>query len=536
MSEKQRSFVKGAATLAIAGLIAKVLGAIYRIPLFNLLGDSGMGVYFKAFPIYSWLLVISMAGLPNAVAKMVAERISAGDRNGAHRVFVIALRLLLVLGLVTTSVMLLFAHQFALIAEEPLAELSIAAIAPALFFVAAMSAYRGYFQGMHNMKPTAITQIAEQIIKMIFGFYLASRFMPLGIEYSAAGALLGITISEMLSWILIMIIYSKQKREWHLDASRYVNREPAKNIIHNLTKLAVPILIGSSIMPLTLYADSLIVTRMLEIAGFTEDIALGLFGIMTGAINTLVNMPAVLSLSLCVSLVPTIAAANYRADHRSIVRNSSTGLKYAILIGLPAAVGMSMLSEQIISLLFGSSLTLEKIYIGGQLLRYIAPGILFLSIVQTTNGAFQGLGKVAVPVISLGVGAAVKVILNIVLVSNPAINIYGASISTAVCYFIAAIINLVLLNRITGMRINLQNHIIKPLLASGGMALILWLLISFFGHMLGDKLTALTGVLLGIPVYFILLPITGCLTKDEIIRLPMGRTIYTFFNRIGAIK
>ena len=189
----------------MAGVLVKVIGVVYRVVLGRFIGDGGLGIYYKAFPIYAYLLVLSTAGIPPAVSKLVAQYRAKGDKGGAQKVFRTALTLTAILGFVIALTLFIFREPVANLSHEPRAALAIGYIAPAIFFVAVLSVIRGYFQGMHHMFPTAMSQMVEQIGKVVMGLYFASMFLPQGIAYGAAGAVLGMTLSEALA-LLIMVI------------------------------------------------------------------------------------------------------------------------------------------------------------------------------------------------------------------------------------------------------------------------------------------------------------------------------------------
>ena len=211
MSDKTKTFVKGAAILGILGIICKVIGAVFRIPLANIIGTQGMAYYQIVYPIYALILVISTAGLPAAIAKMVSERRAVDDFKGAKEVFLTSFRLLLIVGIFSTALMLVISGPLARLLGLPDAKVAFMAISPALFFVAIISSYRGYFQGMQMMSPTGFSQLVEQLVKLGAGLWIAKKLLVFGPEYAGAGALLGVSISEVLALVLLLILYSAKK-------------------------------------------------------------------------------------------------------------------------------------------------------------------------------------------------------------------------------------------------------------------------------------------------------------------------------------
>lgn len=509
-------FVQGAAILGIAGLLVKIIGAVYRIPLANIVGESGMAYYEVAYPYYSWLLVISSAGLPTAISKLVSERIALGDIVGAKRVFRAALRLLFVIGIVTAVLLFVLSSPIANLSGAAPARYSLMALSPALLFVSVMCAYRGYLQGMQCMTGTAISQIVEQLIKLIFGFGLAFLFVktrPDAPEFAAMGALIGVSVSELVALAVIKFYYDARIRNRSLPVC--VSTKGAKSglrgsIIKRLLAIAIPITIGASIMPVTGIADSVFIINFLE----KHDIAMGIaeeianenarvaYTVLRSYVTPLINMPAVLTLSLSMSLVPAISQAVTRKEKRIVNAASRTGIKLAMFIGAPCAAGLFILGGPIMSLLYSAVRNNQDRFIQAQQVMYIAAvGVLFLSLVQTLTGIIQGLGKPRVPVYFLALGGIVKVVSMVILMQFTSMGILGAALSTVLCYAVAGIADTVYVIRKTRMNISYTDTFAKPLFSSivmGFAVFAVYTLGSKLGH---PTLATLASLCVGVAVY-----------------------------------
>ena len=538
MTEKQKSFVKGAAILGIAGLIVKVIGAVFRIPLVNAVGTEGMGYYNVAYPVYALLLVISTAGIPTAISKMVSERAAVGDYTAAHNTFRVALRLLILVGVFSSAVMFAASTWIAnSIVLQPKGTLSLMAISPALFFVAALSAYRGYFQGMQLMAPTALSQVIEQVGKLIFGLYLAYLWMPAGPEYGAAGALVGVSISEVCALVYMMGMYRRRKREIMraVDKGRLGRGDlKPKPIVKKLLLIAIPVTLGGCVMPIVASIDSVIILRSLLEIGASQQAAASMYGMLTGVVNPLINMPAVLSLALAMSLVPSISESLAQRDPVRLKTKASFGFKLAIFIGLPASFGFAVLAGPIIHMLFRTIVQTE-FELSVSLLQILSLGVLFLTLVQSMTGVLQGLGKPALPVIGLGIGAVVKVFVSIWLIRDPDINIAGAVIGTMCCYAIAAVIDVAFVIKNVKLRLSLPNHILKPGIATalmGGVAILVYRMVSVYSNTLG----VLAAILLAILVYGLALSIMHAITKEEMSLMPGGGRMGRLMRRARLWK
>lgn len=509
-------FVQGAAILGIAGLLVKIIGAVYRIPLANIVGESGMAYYEVAYPYYSWLLVISSAGLPTAISKLVSERIALGDIVGAKRVFRAALRLLFVIGIVTAVLLFVLSSPIANLSGAAPARYSLMALSPALLFVSVMCAYRGYLQGMQCMTGTAISQIVEQLIKLIFGFGIAFLFVktsPDAPELAAMGALIGVSVSELVALAVIKFYYDARIRNRSLPVC--VSTKGAKSglrgsIIKRLLAIAIPITIGASIMPVTGIADSVFIINFLE----KHDIAMGIaeeianenarvaYTVLRSYVTPLINMPAVLTLSLSMSLVPAISQAVTRKEKRIVNAASRTGIKLAMFIGAPCAAGLFILGGPIMSLLYSAVRNNQDRFIQAQQVMYIAAvGVLFLSLVQTLTGIIQGLGKPRVPVYFLALGGIVKVVSMVILMQFTSMGILGAALSTVLCYAVAGIADTVYVIRKTRMNISYTDTFAKPLFSSivmGFAVFAVYTLGSKLGH---PTLATLASLCIGVAVY-----------------------------------
>lgn len=543
MDKSKKSFVAGAAILGIAGLIVKIIGAVYRIPLANIVGEEGMAYYEVAYPYYSWLLVISSAGLPTAVSKLVSERIAVGDGIGAKRVFKSAMRLLFFIGIATTLLLFALSGSIAELSGAAPAKLSLMALSPALFFVSIMCAYRGYLQGMQCMTGTAISQIVEQFIKLIAGFSLALYFVktqPDRPELAAMGALIGVSVSELIALIVIKFYYDGGIRRrtlpiTDLAGSNRVSRGPTmRAITKKLLIIAIPITIGASIMPITGIADSVFIINILE----AKNTALGMaieeaneaariaYTVLRSYVTPLINMPAVLTLSLSMSLVPAISDAVARKDRRTVKNASCTGLKLAMFIGAPCAVGLFVVGGPIMAMLYSAVRNnIDRFYQAQQVMYIASIGVLFLSLVQTLTGIIQGLGKPRIPVYFLAIGGAVKVVSMLLLMNFTNLGILGAALSTVLCYAVAGIADTIYLIKTAKINISYLDTFVKPLLASILMGVVVWGVYTVFiktGHMTTSTILSVGA---GVIVYAIAMVLLRPFTANDFDFLPKGEKL-----------
>lgn len=523
MEKKKVSFLQGAAILGIAGLIVKVIGAAFRIPLANTIGLIGTSYYDTAYPYYSWLLVISSSGLPTAISKMVSERVTLGDYRGAHRVFTTAMQILCCIGLLTSILMFFGSDYIARLHMLPEAAYCFKALAPALFFVALMCAYRGYMQGMQQMVPTAISQVVEQVGKLAVGLTLAFMLLDAGPEYAAMGALIGVTVSELLALIYVMLSYRRRWPKIRARLERSVRRE-AEPVAARLIAIALPITIGASISPLASVVDSALIIRILLKLGYAKETAQTAFSLMRTNVATLTNMPGVLTMALAMSLVPAISAFSAKRDHAGVQDTARLGLKLALIIGLPCAVGLFVLASPILAMLY-PNLTEGELTLAVDLMHTSSIGVIFLSLVQSMTGVIQGMGKPNVPVFNLFIGFVLKVASLLALMNIPQINIQGAAVSTVVCYAFAGIADTIYVIRRAKLRLGLVDVLLKPVLSSGVMGFVVFMIYSFMQEMEHQVLPTLAAVAVGVFAYGVMAIYFRFFSREELAYIPGGQRI-----------
>lgn len=531
----KKTFLRGAAILGIAGLLVQVMGAIFRIPLGNIIGDEGMGYYQTAYPIYVFLLVFSTNGAPAAISKMTSERVALGQYSEAHRVFKLSFVLMFLLGILASSVFFFGAEPIVRILKNPGAYYAMISIAPALLFVPMMAVYRGYFQGLQEMEPTAVSQLVEQAVRVAIGLSLAIILVPKGIEYAAAGATIGTSIGPIAGVIILAIIYYRNRSRLIINVkkSKNVKRESAGKIIVTLATIAVPITIGVSILPIMNIVDVAIVMRRLQEIGFSLNEANALYGQLTGMAGPVINIPMALALSIALSMVPAIAAANSVKDMDFLNMNIKLGLRTAMIIGVPCTFGLMALAEPIMLLLY--PLQADSATSAASSLFILSIGIVFLAIAQTMAGILQGLSKPYVAVISLGIGVLVKCIATYILTGIPSLNVQGAAIGSSIAYGVIGILNFYAVKKYTGTRFDINLSVVKPLI-SGIIMCVFVLAIYYSGKsIIGNSLSVIIAIAVGASIYGVMLLKTKSIAAHEIKLLPKGEKLALILKKLNLI-
>lgn len=534
---KGSSFIKQAAILACAGLLVRVIGFLYRLPLTNMIGDEGNGIYSAGYYLYNFFLVMSSAGLPVAISKMVAEKIALGQYTNARKTFKVSMVVAGVLGFICMVLMLAFAEDFCSWVKSERSYYCIITLAPTVFVVSILSVYRGYFQGRGTTVPTAISQIVEQIFNAVLSVYFAWLFMNVmgkGVEFGAAGGTAGTGIGALAGLITIMVIYvlnAKRINQSYSEDKKDYHVQTFGEITSDLFRIAVPVITGTAIFSMTNLIDMVMVNSRLAATGiYTSDEIDALYGLLTGKYVTLTTLPVVISTSLATAAIPTIATSMVLKDTEAVKTKVDTTLRVTMIISIPAAVGLGALGDQILYMLFPNYPD------GGNLLKAGALSIILLALSQISTGVLQGIGKAKAPAINALIGSVAKIPVNYVLIAVPSINIIGAVISTTVCYLFASLLNFRALVKTTGVKPDYVGMLVKPSIASVFMALV-----CIFGYkllyMLIPNNTAVTlmVIMLAVLVYFAAMVLIKGFAREDLRMLPMGGRLITLLERFGLL-
>lgn len=511
--------MQGAFILLVANLLVKVIGAMFKIPLQHLLLDEGMGVFNVAYQFYTAMFVISTAGVPVALSKMISESATLGREREIRSIVRIAGLVFITLGALCSLFLFFGAGWLGDLINNPAAVLPMKAVAPSVFFVSCISVVRGYYQGKSNMNPTAMSQLVEALGKLFLGLGLAwfGSSQGYAVEVCTALAILGITIGEGIAAIGIWAYYLRDPSRRARSKTR--EHRSAGELFHGLLWMVIPITLTNSVTSLTTLVDTTMVVSRLQSIGYTLSEANELFGMYNGKAFTMYNLPQTLIAALAISIVPAIAGAMAQRNHTMTAKNMGSAMRIAMLIALPAGTGYFVLSKPILSMLF-----VGEMDVAAACLRVLAFAIPFVALVSLTNAILQAAGMVRVPVISMLIGGVIKVLVNYTLVGNPDINIYGAPFGTLVCYGFIAITNLVILSR----RIELPGIgrlFLRPMAACIGMGAGAYITYRLLSGLLGNTVGVLAAICVAGVLYIVLLLALGALEKDDVLMMPKGAKI-----------
>lgn len=522
MSEKanlnKQSTSKGFAILSAATLMVKLLSLLY-VPFLNaILGIEGYGIYASAYVIFVYMYILTNAGIPVAISKMISELIAVGNYKDAVRTFKIARFLLLILGLVMSIIMLIFAGPLANRTADPTSKLAISCLAPTILLSSVLSAYRGYFQGRGNMTPTAVSQVLEQIANTVFSLAFAAYFIKYGLAQGAAGGTIGTSVGALVA--VIYMIYSYEKNKTFKVTKGYsqlnIKRYTTKKIIKKLLNYAVPMTICLGLQQAGLLIDLFLVQGRMIDSGFSKQQATILWGVLSQH-TTLILVPIAIISSLAIAILPSISSLMALKDRKAVKNKINYAFRLCFLVAVPSAVGLAVLAKPIVNLIHYDSGV-------SRLLIYGSMVIILMAVVSIQTSILQGIGKLYLVTVYAVIALMGKIITNYIFVAIPSFNILGAVMANAVSFSILLILNYRAINKALRARINLSKHAIKPIIASIIMAIVAKLIYINFNFifsfikegLFANAMAILTTMSFAILTYFLILVLIGGITKEDL--------------------
>ena len=524
-SFKKQTFLQGAAVLAAATAIVKIIGAIYKIPLQNIIGKAGYGYFGTAYNVYDVLLMISTTGLPVAMSRMISESQTLEHHDQIRKIFSTALRVFLLLGIIGTAGMLLFAQPLSAMFHngEDVAWFAIACLAPAVLVVCVIAAFRGFFQGQSNMTPTSVSQVFEALCKLIVGLVLAWILMKLtdGSEtFGAGGAILGVTIGCLISMLYLAWCYRRAIR----DLPHGGPVKSTMDTMKTLLAIAIPITLGSAGLQIINLVDAVVyMRRLVNAAGVSTIRADELKGIYEFC-RTIFNLPGAFITPIVISIIPAITSHLTMKNQRGVRMVEGSALRITGLIAAPCAFGLLSLSKPIVDLLT-SNYNEADLQVGGLILGLLGLTVIFNSVILVTNAMMQAHGDVTTPVVNMIAGGVIKVIINFVLVGIPSLNIVGAAIGTLICYVVIMVMNITAMGRKQSIDLRSLRGLLKPLLAAALMGAVAYMANGVLSRFLGSSLGCLGAIGVAGVTYVILVLAFRIITYEDCMLLPAGEKI-----------
>ena len=538
-SAKKQNFLHGAMLLALATAIVKIIGAFYKLPLNMAIGAEGYSYFITAYDIYALLLLISSAGLPVAMSRMISEANTLGHNNRQKKIFRVSLICFTVLGTLATIPMVFFAKPLANLMNQPDAWIAIACLGPCGLLSCLMSTYRGYFNGQGNMIPTSVTQVIEAICKLVIGLALAFAIVHFlgNIPLAVGGAIMGVTLGSVISLVYILFKFRRS-----FNAMPQTHEEPGstKDMIKELLTIAIPITIGSAGLQLLAVVESgLYMDRLVHIIETNQYMGHMVQGTVTaqkaaatlkGLFNmtqTIFNMPCAFIVPITVSVLPAITSYLTVGDNKAVCETEESAARITGLLSLPCAVGLTVLARPIMSLLGGYEG--EQLELSAQFMAIQGITVFTYAIIQYTNALLQSHGHVNEPVINMLGAGVLRLILVWIMVGNPALGLMGAPIGAFIGNTLTAALNLITIARKIPQKPKLLQNLLRPGLPALVMGVVVFFCYRGLVAMLGidGSRIILCGapIAVGALVYFVCVVLMKSITHDDCMLLPKGDKI-----------
>jgi len=507
---KKQSVSNGLAILTLGSMIVKIISVLYIILITLILGKEGYGVYSAVYIIYVFIYVVTNSGISVATAKLLSELIAKKQYKNTIKSFKLILLFMSITGLVMSLLMYYFAVPLAQIVKFPKAFIAIKTLSPAIFFTSILSVYRGYFQGSGNMIPTTVSQIIEQLINVLSSLLFACLLMKYGIEVGCAGATVGTSLGAFVAIVFMIRVYRENKIP-------IINEDPqlphmnfsTKTILYKIFKYAIPITLCLGMQNAGSLIDMVNVKDRLLVAGFSDVVASSLFGII-GQFNTLINVPITIISALSIALLPSISASNIMGQQKEIKRKIIYSFRFCFIISIPSAIGFSVLSKSIYTMLF------PRMPEGYSFMVFGSVIVILWSIVLIQTTILQGIGKLYIATIYILFGIILKVFINYNAVSIHNINIYGALFGNIAYFIIPLVLNHILLRKTLKMKLSLFRISLKPFFSALIMGIIIYpsqyVIFKFFGLLvntyISSTLSTVLAIILGGFIYVYILALT----------------------------
>lgn len=540
LKKTANSFMKNVVILIFAEVLVKLLGLIYKLVITNVegFGDVGVGYYSAGYQIYSLLLTLSSIGIPSVISKLVSERLAIDDKAGAQRIFRVALRFFATLGLIL-SFALYFGSDFIAthILNVPDTRYVMKVLAPAIVFVSISAVLRGYFAGQQNMKPTSVSQTLEQFLNCVLSITFVYACIGKDTYIMAAAGNLSTTMAIILTFVYLIGYYRKNKIVPNPEQRSPERRKTNKELLKTILMISIPITLSSIISVVSSVIDTATVSNCIQYAyrdaGMTKDALESLAMKMTGIlskVDTLVSFPLAINTAFSTALVPSISESIAKKEYKVASKRLSFSIFASIIIIFPCAIGFITLANPILQMIYPTASD------GALILQIASISMIFTALNQTINGGLYGLNLPRVPVTALGIGIIVKTILNVILVSNPNINIVGAAIGSVTCQIIAFLLSFKVIRMKLKVKLEVKKYFLKPATAAIIMGVVVCISNYLFSMIFGNTISTLFSIIVGVITYGIAVLFLKVLSEEDIMMIPFGSKIYPILVKLHIYK
>ncbi len=541
--EQNTSLAKNVMMLMAAQFLTKVMGLVYRIVIINIegFGNEGNGYYSIGYTIYSVLLTLSSIGVPNVIAKLISERLAAGDHRGSQRILKVCMGLFLTISFVSAC-LLYFGADFiaAVILDVPDVSYTMKALAPAVFFASLAAVLRGYFSGRGSLKATSTSQVVEQFFNCVLSIVFVYLCIGQGSAVMAAAGNVSTSASVAVACAYLGLFYWRRRREIRRGCAEQTvptEQHSTRELLRIILALSIPMAVGSLISALNDFIDSFTITNCIQAAYAAtvssteqlESMAASAAGLLS-KVSTIINLPLALNTAFSTALVPAVSAAVAKHDRKLAGNKLTFSLFASLVIVLPCAVGLAVLAAPVLQMLY------PTVSDGAGLLALSTVPLIFLALTCIINGGLYGLGEVRLPAAALAVGAVIKLVLNWLLIRNPAIHVYGAVISSIVCDAVVFFLVFAALRHRLPLTLKLWHHLLKPLLCSGLMGVGVWGIYHLTVGAVGNTIATIAAIAVGVLLYVALLVFTRMFTREEMLALPLGSKLVRILEKLHVYR
>lgn len=547
--KKSTSFLMQGSILAIASMLSRIIGLIYRMPLTAIIGDAGNDYYSSAYSIYNILLIISSCSMPLAVSKLVSANISQGKRRNVYRILKCSLLFGAVSGLIAALV-LYFGAEFitGTLIQTPLSIFAVKTLVPVLFIVAVLGVIRGFFQGLGTMMPSAVSQIIEQIANAIVSVWAAYVLYDLGTRtgallgdpegygaaYGAAGGTIGTGVGALVALLFVafvLVVYLRVFKK-KMRRERRDNVDSYRTIMKMLVITILPVLLSTTIYNINAFIDQAIYKNIAVYQGYAAS-EYGVWnGIYSGKYQVLINVPIAIASSIAASSVPALSAAYAGGKRGEAKRQIAMATRFIMVIAFPCAVGMGVLASPILQMLFGdaSELAARMLHVG-------AVTIIFTSLSTLSNGLLQGIDRMKEPIKNALIALVLHLFVLVGLMLGLDLNIFAVIIANAFFSLVMCILNANSIRRYSGYRQEIRRTFLVPAISAAGMGVVVWLIYQLMFYLIrSNTIATIFAILAGVAAYAALLLLLKGLTEQEILRFPKGRTILALAKKLHLMR
>ena len=550
-SKKDSNFLVQGSILAAASIISRIIGLLYRLPMTDIIGDTGNNYYSCAFEIYNIMLIISSYSLPLAVSKLVSARIAKGQRKQAYQIFKGALLFAVIAGTAVALIVYFGAEYFTAMLQTPLSIFALRILAPVLVVVAVLGVLRGFFQGLGNMMPSAISQIIEQIVNAIVSIWAAYVLFQYGTKigevlgnpekyaaaYGAAGGTLGTNLGAVSALLFMLFVFYAYMRVFKkkMRRERNVEVDSFGYTMKILVITIIPVLLSTTIYNISGILDQGIFKNIATLQGYSSDEIDVWWGVFSGKYKVLINVPISIASAMAASSVPSLSAA-YAEGNKAVVNSQiNAAIRFIMVIAMPCCVGLTVLAKPIFSLLFPG--TIATVDSATTMMWVGAVAVVFYSLSTLTNGLLQGVDRLKVPVKNAAVALVAHLFLLVILMMFFRLNIYAVVIANAFFAFLVCILNSIALQRYVGYKQEFTKTFLLPALASGIMGVIAYGAYTLVYMFIKNHLIAvILAIIMAVVTYFVTLLLLKGLTEDELRKFPKGHLLVQLAKKMNLLK